>query len=267
MGLFAEAGRLVLVDGVERWKAPDAKAVAEYLAAPAPGTVLALVADEIRKDSPLAKACAKAGAVLAYEVSKRELPKWVAEQFARHEVKVSPEACRALVELAGDNPHELAGEIDKLALWADADEIGEDEIELLVAARADAPPWTLTDAWGARDVGGVLRATERMLDRTGDPVSRVIPRLVGSLTNHVRRARQAHRFDEQGVTAAEAASKLGIKPYPAQKLYAQVHNFSAAELDAALVRLADLDEALKGGSRLANELELERALVEITAAA
>ena len=74
MGLFATGGRLVLVDGVERWKAPDAKALADYLAAPAPGTVLALVGSELRKDSPLAKACAKVGQVLVYEVSKRALP-------------------------------------------------------------------------------------------------------------------------------------------------------------------------------------------------
>ncbi len=58
--------------------------------------------------------------------------------------------------------------------------------------------------------------------------------------------------------------RLGLKPYPAQKLYAQVRNFSAPELDDALIRLAELDHALKGGSRLAGELELERALVEIT---
>jgi DNA polymerase III subunit delta len=110
----------------------------------------------------------------------------------------------------------------------------------------------------------VLRATERMLDRTGDPLSKTIPRLVGSLTNHVRRARGAHRLEAAGVSSTEAASALGMKPFPAQKLYAQVRNFSTAELDDALIRLADLDHALKGGSRLANELELERALVEIT---
>ena len=137
MGLFATSGRLVLVDGVERWKAADAKAVGDYLAAPAPGTVLALVASELRKDSPLAKACAKAGQVLVYEVSKRALPKWVSDQFARHGVEVTSEACRALIELVGDDPHELAGEIDKLALWAGSEEVGEDEVERLVAARAE----------------------------------------------------------------------------------------------------------------------------------
>jgi DNA polymerase III delta subunit len=103
-----------------------------------------------------------------------------------------------------------------------------------------------------------------MLDRTGDPVSRTLPRLVGSLTNHVRRARAIQRLEEQGLSSSEAASRLGIKPYPAQKLYGQVRNFSPAELDDALVRLADLDHAVKGGSRLATELQLERALIDIT---
>jgi DNA polymerase III delta subunit len=118
-----------------------------------------------------------------------------------------------------------------------------------------------------RDVGGVLQAAERMLDRTGDPLSRTIPRLVGSLTNHVRRARAAHRLEAQGLSPADAAAKLGMKAYPAQKLYGQIRNYSATELDAALIRLARLDHALKGGSRLDNQLELERALVEITQAA
>ena len=77
-------------------------------------------------------------------------------------------------------------------------------------------------AWGARDVAGVLRAAERMLDRTGDPISRTLPRLVGSLTKHVRNARAVQRLEEQGLTPAEAASQLGLKPFPAQKLYASL---------------------------------------------
>jgi hypothetical protein len=41
--------------------------------------------------------------------------------------------------------------------------------------------------------------------------------------------------------------------------------YSRDELDAVIVRLAELDAALKGASRVSNELELERALLEITA--
>jgi DNA polymerase-3 subunit delta len=264
MGLFAAGGRLVLVDAVERWKAADAKAVAEYLAAPAPDTVLALVGAELRKDSPLAKACAKAGDVLVFEVSRRELPRWVAEQFARHEVKASPEACRALVELAGENPHELAGEIDKLAVWAAGEEVGEDEIELLVAARADVPPFALTDAWGRREVPGVLAACERILEqstRSGE-----IHMLLGRLVAHVRRVQACQRLDAEGVRPRDAAAELKMHPFAVEKAFGQARNFSVEELREAIVRLADLDLAIKGGSRLAPELELERTLVAITRA-
>jgi DNA polymerase III subunit delta len=262
MGLFATAGRLVLVDGVERWKAADAKAVADYLAAPAPDTVLALVGSEIRKDSPLTKGCAKAGQVLAYEVSKRELPKWVAEQFARHGVRATTDACRALIGLVGDNPRELAGEIDKVAVWAGMDEVGEDEIDQLVAPRADVPPFVLTDAWGRRDVAGVLAACESIMERSTR--SGEVPMLVGRLVAHVRRVQACQRLEAEGVRPREAAAELKMHPFAAEKAFGQARNFSVEELRGAIVRLADLDFAIKGGSRLPSELELQRTLVAIT---
>jgi DNA polymerase III subunit delta len=262
MGLFATGGRLVLVDEVERWKAADAKAVAEYLAAPAPETVLALVGDAVRKDSPLAKALAKKGDVLVYEVSKRDLPKWLGEQFARHGVKASTDACRALVELVGDNLQELATEVEKLSVWAGHDEVGPDEVELLVTARADVPPFVLTDAWGRRDVGAVLAACESILERSTR--SGELHMLVGRLAAHVRRVQACQSLDLAGVRPREAATELKMHPFAAEKAFAQSRNFSVEELRDAIVGLADLDLALKGGSRLPSELELQRTLVTIT---
>ena len=72
-GLFAVGGRAVVVQHVESWKAADVKAVTAYLADPAPSTVLALVGSGIKKDSPLAKACAKTGELLFYDVPKSKL--------------------------------------------------------------------------------------------------------------------------------------------------------------------------------------------------
>jgi DNA polymerase III subunit delta len=264
LGLFGSGTRLVLVDNVESWKAADAKAVAEYLKGPTPGTTLALLGGELKKDNPVAKAVAGHGDVLLWDVSAKAVPRWLGEQFKLRGVRAEPEACRLLADLVGDDVYELAEEVEKLSTWAAGGEVTEGDVEALVAPRADSPPWNLTDAWGGRDVGGVLRAAERMLERTGDPPSRTIPRLVAQLTKHVRNARAVQRLEADGATVADAATRLGLKPYPTQKLYGQIRNYTGPELDAAVVRLADLDHALKGGSRLANELELERALVDIT---
>ena len=263
LGLFGD-GRLIIVDAIDEWKAADSKAIAAYLKSPTPGTTLALIAGELKKDAPIAKAVAAHGELLLWDAPKRALQRWVAEQFQLHKVKADPEACRALVDLAGEDLYELAGEIDKLATWAGSDRITADDVARLVTARSEATNFVLTDAWGARDLVGVLEASESMLERSGDPRSKTIPRLVGILTSHVARIRECQAYEAKGVSAKDAATRMKRNPYYVGKLYAQARNYSPDEIRTTTVRLAKLDLALKGGSRLAPELELERALVEIT---
>ena len=263
LGLFGGA-RLVVVEGVERWKAPDAKAVRAYLEDPAPGAVLALVGEAVKRDSPLAKAVTKAGKVLVYDVPRSDLPRWVGEQFRRLGVEPDPAACRRLVEIVGDNLHALASEVEKLVTWGRGERIGVDEVDLLAAPVADVPPFALTDAWGRRDVAAAMRACELALERSGEPPSRVVPRLAGSLTTHVGRVRKCHALAAEGVRPRDAASQLRVHPYVAEKAFAQAENFSPEELRDAVVRLAQLDLALKGASRRGGELELELALADVT---
>ena len=264
LGLFGGGRRLVIVTEVDRWKAADAKAVAAYLAAPAPDTVLALVGEEVKKDSQLGKASGKAGSVLVYDVPKRRLPEWVGKQFEDRGVAAETEACRVLVELVGENPEELATEVDKIATWASGSSITVADVEALAAGRAEIPGYELTDAWGRRDLPAALRACQTILERSGDPVSRSVPALAGLLVGHVGRVRACQAFAEDGITAREAAAQMKRHPFYVEKLFAQARNYTADELRDAVVRLAELDHALKGGSRLAPDLELERALIEIT---
>jgi DNA polymerase-3 subunit delta len=257
--------RLVVVNDVDRWKAADVKAVATYLAEPAPDTVLALVGDETKKDSALGKACAKAGDVLVYDVVKRRLPDWVARQFADRGVAADDEACRLLVEVVGEDPEALAAEIDKIATWSGGDPIGPAEVERLAAGHAEIPGYDLTDAWGRRDLRAALDACQTLLERSGDSVSRAVPALIGLLVGHVSRVRSVQALVEEGLSAREIASRLKRHPFYVEKLVAQARNYDVDELRSVVVRLAELDHAVKGGSRLAVDLELERALVEISA--
>src|SRR5205085_1613919 len=48
MGLFGSGSRLIVVENVEAWKAPEAKAIAAYLKSPAPGTTVAFVGGELK---------------------------------------------------------------------------------------------------------------------------------------------------------------------------------------------------------------------------
>ena len=268
LGLFTVERRLVVVEDVQRWKAADLKALEEYLGRPSPATVLVLVGDEVKPDSGLAKVVGKAGEVLVYDLPKRgrkaDLPRWVEAQLRDRGVLIEPDAARALVELVGENAHELAGEVDKLVTWANGERIGEREVLALVPPRAEAAPFDLTDAWGRRDVAGALAAGERIVERSGDAARDVLLRISGLLTAHVRRVRDCRQLDAEGVPAAAAAERLKRNRFYIQKLYEQAGNFSDDELDEAVVRLARLDLALKGGSKLSGELEFTRALIDVT---
>jgi DNA polymerase-3 subunit delta len=264
MGLLGGGRRLVIVEDVDGWKAAEVKAIAAYLANPAPDTVLALVAGELKKDSALGKACAKAGDVLVYDVTRRRLPEWVTKQFSDRGVEVDAEAARLLVEVVGEDPEALATEVDKIATWAAGERVAVREIEQLAAGCAEVPGYELTDAWGRRDLPAALTACQALLERSGDPVSRTVPALIGLLVGHVGRVRDCQMFAEEGLSAREAAGRLKRHPFYVEKLYAQARNYGPDELRAAVVRLAELDHAVKGGSRLAVDLELERALIDIT---
>ena len=264
LGFFSVEARLVVVESVDRWKTADVKAITAYLASPAPGTVLALVADEVKTDSTLGKAVAKTGQVLAFSVVKRQLTQWVAEQFKLAGARAEPEACAALVHLVGEDLHQLASEVDKLATWAGGEPIGEREVESLVAPVAETPTFTLTDAWAQRDSARALEASETIFEREGKPRRDTAPRLAGALGNHVSRVRQCQTLAVEGVRPRDAAGKLRMHPFYAEKVFAQAGNFSVDELRDAVVRLAELDLALKGKSRLQPDLELQRALVDLS---
>jgi DNA polymerase III delta subunit len=76
--------------------------------------------------------------------------------------------------------------------------------------------------------------------------------------------RTIKRLAEEGVHSKEAAARLKLNPYYAGRLYRQAEGLSAEELRTAVVRMSELDGALKGQSRLAPDLEVQRALVDLT---
>jgi DNA polymerase-3 subunit delta len=267
MGLFGSE-RLVVVEGVERWKADDVKTLAVYAADPSPTAVLALVATELRKDSALIKVVAKSGELLTFDVDKKKIVDWVAQQFAQFGAQVDRELCRELVAAVvpeGQDPdlHHLANEVAKLAIWADGEPLAWEQARELVVPFGDVPSFALTDAWGRRDVAAVLHAAESTFERESSP-SGVAPRIVGALARHLARLRECRALLADGHSASEIASRLKRHPYYVQKLVRQAEAFSDDELRDASIRLAELDLALKGASRLPGDVELERALVDLT---
>jgi DNA polymerase-3 subunit delta len=260
LGLFG-ASRLVVITSAERWKKADIAALAAYLEGPAPGTVLALVTDDAPADGSLADAVGRVGNVLRYDVPKPKDPSvWVRAEFERLEAQADEEAARRLVEIVGDDVSMLAPEVDKAATWAAGEALGAREIDLLaVPGTAETPAWTLSDAWGRRDVAGVLDACDSELDQGVEPFLVAV-----RLAAQIGFVRAVQALSGEGLGAREIAGRLKKHEFRVRKAREHADQYTREELDAAVIRLAELDAALKGASRLSPELELERVLIEVT---
>ena len=210
--------------------------------------------------------CAKRGDVLEYAVAKRNVTAWVADRFRQTGARAEPDACAALVQLVGDDLRALAIEVDKLATWAGDEPITEREVEQLVAPVAETPSFAITDSWAAHDRSRALeieRANLRSLgpdeEGRGSASFGDARRACGAaerrpVAPRERRASQRTRSRELGTRSS----------FYAEKLYRQSDEFSSAELGRQSSRLAALDLSLKGGSRLAPDLELQRALLDLS---
>lgn len=261
LGLFAggDGGRLVIVDGVERWKKADVDAVAAYLADPVPGAVLALAAGEPLRSDALRAAVAGTGRVLAFDAPKaRDLPAWVRAQFDGLGASVDADAARALVEIVGEDLTALATEADKVTIWAGGRPIARADVERLATPAREAAVWATTDAWGERDAGALVAAAEAELERR-EPFSIAV-----RLAAHVSLVRGVKLLAAEGVGAREIAKRVKVHEFRVRKALGHSDRYSGEELDAAVVRLAALDAALKGASRLSGALELTRALADLT---
>ena len=227
--------------------------------------MLALVGLEVKKDAPLAKACAKAGDVLDYDVAKRNLPGWVAERFSPARRRGRADACAALVQLVGEDLHALAAEIEKIATWAAGEPVGEREVEQLVAATADTPTFALTDAWARRDPAA--RSQRRRRSSSARAARGATPRRGSRLRSAAiwHGCGSLKRLAAEGVRPRDAPASWACIPSTPRRSTRQAEAFSEEELRDATVRLADLDLALKGDSRLAPDLELQRALIDLAA--
>ncbi len=96
-----------------------AKGIADIVPSlPETTTLIVLVPDELKADSPLMQAARRHGKSHVFtKPSGTQLDDWVIRRARTQKRRVTPEAARMLVESLGDNLRMLAGEIDKLGTY------------------------------------------------------------------------------------------------------------------------------------------------------
>jgi DNA polymerase III subunit delta len=252
--------RVIIVEGVERWRQADVeKYLTPVLAHMPPDTTLALFArEEARAKAPPAihDAVKRAhGQVVAQMTVKPwELAKWAREQGARLGLSLDAAAAKALIAQVGERQQRLLRELEKLALEGDPVEPGANaaprvvdaqDIEMRAAHSAEWRAYGLADALVGADSREATLSYLR-LRQQGE-------RLSGLIYLMAQRLRDALAISlrlQKGDSVAEVKRSLRMPARAADRFVADVACTDPERLRAALGVLADLELNSRGGAPL-----------------
>jgi DNA polymerase-3 subunit delta len=232
-------------------------AVLQYLAHPAPDTVLILVqsgtADE-RDGRPDADLARLASAVAFDALPPERLRRWIRHRAGQEGLNLDEAAAAHLHEAVGDDLAQLAAEIAKLRSAVGDRPATADDVSLLVGVRRGETVHDFMDAVTARRTPEAAAMVPHLLDAPGASGVRLVSGLATALVGVALARALLDRGGGPGavgrelVSAMETARPAGLRGWreEANRWVRDASAWTAVELDAALAELLRADRRLKG---------------------
>jgi DNA polymerase III subunit delta len=277
--------RVIIVEGVERWRQADVEThLTGAIAQMPPDTTLALFArEEARAKAPaeLHDAVKRAGGQIVAQMTVKpwELAKWARERATRMGLSLDAATAKALVAQVGERQQRLLRELEKLALEGDGPgdassvggasagstpkprQMGVQDVERRAAHSTEWRAYGLADAL----VGGDSREAAQSYLRLRQQGER-ISGLTYLMAQRLRDALAIAVRLQAGESAAEVKRGLRMPPRAAERFVADVARSDVERLRSALAALADLELDTRGGAPLTRSRTALAALDEDTVA-
>ena len=254
---FAIGRRVIVVDGVERWKQGDVEQhLTPAMAQMPPDTTVALFArEENRSKAPAAvhEAVKRAGGQIVAQTTVKpwELGKWAREQATRMGISLDTAAANALVAQVGGRQQRLLRELEKLALEIEVEgetqRVSVQDIERRAAHTAEYRSFVLADALVGGDTAQATLAYLRVR-RQGE-------RLAGLTYLMAQRLREALAIAlrmQAGESVGDVRRGLRMPPRAAERFVADIAKADPERLRRALGALADMELDSRGGAAISS---------------
>jgi len=206
-------------------------------------------------------------------IKPTEVVQWIcAEVATKYEKRISPDVAAEIVDMVGNNLARIAGELEKLALFAgDKKVIEAEDVEKSTGHVRTHGLFSLLDSVASRNPGRSLRMLAEIFSRgmamgRGDVVfdeSGIAAILIGQIHRRMTTLRLARRMLSQKKSIADLQKEFRMShEWQAEKLAEQARNFKESEFVRINRHLLEAEEMLKTGQMLAQPL-LESLLVKI----
>ncbi len=246
--------RVVVVRGVESWKRKlkAKKTLADYLANPAPETVLVLVQSSTEEKPD--KAFAGAAGVEFAPLSPDKTLRWLAREAESQEVQLAPGTAEHLLEALGSDLASLRSEISKIGALAPSDPVTPATVGDLIGVRHGETVYDWRNAVMDGRVTTALELTPAVLLQAGVNGVRLVTTLgtalvgVGLARAFLDQGQRGRRLEQ----ALMQSLKTRVRPFGLPSWGAEVSRWATwadswptARLNRALADTLRADQQLK----------------------
>ena len=261
---FLTDKRVVLIKEADAFVSKNRELLERYFDNPCPTGRLVMTVGSWDSRTKLAKKLPKVGKLISVTPPKPwELPRYLID-FAQstYNKRLDRDAATLLIELTGDELTRLYSEIDKLALFADADKvITSRHVESLIGHNRMFDAFSVIDTVIAGDTGRAMERLRTMFESDKSTEYTV----VGAFAYHLRRMFGAKAMMEKGVPVTEIVKKMRIWSNK-DRFFSQLRRVSLKQIAGYLKKLAEVDFAIKTGRSTA-PIAMEQFVLSLTAAA
>jgi DNA polymerase-3 subunit delta len=222
-------------------------------------TELVLLGGRIKAGNPLLRELSAVAKVRTFPPLKSpRLDQWIMQRVKAAGGSISPQAVNLLIRFVGNDLWVMAGEVDKLTLFAGGRRIEEDDIRAVVSYAQEANIFAMIDAV-LEFRAGVAQGLYQQLLKQG-----VVPaHLLVMLSRQVRIIFQIKEMRGLKKTRADIQSKLGLtSDFVLRKAWDQADRYSPARIREVYHKLLETDIAIKTG-KMEGEVALNILIAEL----
>ena len=231
----------LLERGGEEASEKSADELSEYLADPAPFSIVIFEAASLDKRRKIYKALADKALIVELSPGGANVAALAADMTRELGAEINPEAAAELAEAVNGELSRVRLELEKLSLYAAGRRIEVADVEALVVSAQKFTVWNLAEVLATRDRRAAMDFLDGVL-RTGEQPAPI----VGALAWMYRKLIEARELPA-GTNQYQAARELGTRPETASIALAQSRRIPRDALLAGLVALAEADSDLKSG--------------------
>lgn len=191
-------------------------------------------------------------------VYESDFPNWIVKRFADRGKRISDEAAAVLAQSSNPNLRELDSEVEKICLnLEDKDFVEIDDVMRISGSTRAGNVFELQKAVGKRDVATSLAILQRIFNSDPNEKRKILPILIKYFTALFR------LIEERGSgNKFQIAGKIGVPPFFVGEYLNSLNVYSPADVEGALIELADADETLKS-TRTDEKFVLQNLLISI----